>query len=223
MRPRERAIRDQLRMIGQICRLHGVACLMNGDVGDRDSGVALAAEYGVDGAMIATAAEANSSAFRTRAAGGLAPWREVVEQYLRFALSVENKWGNTKFLLSQLVPGKDAVYQRITRSRSHVECFEILGLDEEMTAKAGELDAILGLDVGGPKPQRKQQQQQQQQQQRKRSHEEAVRQSINNSMGGKKKKNKKKEKKEKTPDHQPSSGAVSLPGLERAAQIALET
>ncbi|KPI36227.1 tRNA-dihydrouridine(20) synthase [NAD(P)+] [Cyphellophora attinorum] len=38
MRPRERAIREQLRMIGDICRSHGVACLMNGDVAPTNKG-----------------------------------------------------------------------------------------------------------------------------------------------------------------------------------------
>ena len=35
MRPRERAIREQLRMIGDVCREAGVACVMNGDVTSR--------------------------------------------------------------------------------------------------------------------------------------------------------------------------------------------
>src|SRR2546423_8768246 len=52
MRPRERALREQLRMIGEVCKEHGVACLMNGDIRNRDEGVALAKEYGVDGGMI---------------------------------------------------------------------------------------------------------------------------------------------------------------------------
>ena len=77
MRPRERAIREQLRMIGDICRSHGVACLMNGDVTSREEGIALAKDYGVDGAMIATAAEANSSVFRKIEDGGKADWREL--------------------------------------------------------------------------------------------------------------------------------------------------
>jgi tRNA-dihydrouridine synthase 2 len=156
MRPRERAIRDQLRMIGQVCKEHGVACLMNGDVKDRDEGVALAKEYGVDGGMIATAAEANSSAFRTKAQGGLAPWREVVTEYLKLAMSVENKVGNTKFLLSQLMPGKDPLYQSVQMSKSYQQCCEVLGMDEGMIARAKEVDEILGLDAQGPKQQQQQ-------------------------------------------------------------------
>lgn len=147
MRPRERAIRDQLRMIGSICREHGVACLMNGDVHDRDEAIQLAREYSVDGGMIATAAERNSSAFRTRDQGGLAPWREVVKKYVMYAMSVENKWSNTKFLLSQLIPGREACHTPVSMSKSHVECFDILGFDSgDMSQRAREADKLLGLD-----------------------------------------------------------------------------
>lgn len=148
MRPRERAIREQLRMIGEICRAHGVACLMNGDVTSREEGSRLAQDFNVDGAMIATAAEANSSVFRTACEGGLLPWREVVKQYLEYAMSVENKWGNTKFLLSQLMPGKDPVYQKVTMSRSYSALIEVLGMDTDTTMadQARAVDRVLQLD-----------------------------------------------------------------------------
>ncbi|KAJ9615437.1 tRNA-dihydrouridine synthase 2 [Cladophialophora chaetospira] len=148
MRPRERAIREQLRMIGDICRSHGVACLMNGDVTSREQGMALAKEYGVDGAMIATAAEANSSVFRTKEEGGLLPWQEVVKDYMQLAMSVENKFGNTKFLLSQLMPGKSPLYQSVQKSRSYTEVLPLLETtDPDTIEKAKELDHILKLDV----------------------------------------------------------------------------
>lgn len=151
MRPRERAIREQLRMIGEICRDHGVACLMNGDVVSRDDGLKLASEYGVDGAMIATAAEANSSVFLSEEQGGKKDWRAVVAQYMRYAIEVENKWGNTKFLLSQLMPGRDPVYAKVAQSKNYVGCIEILGLDKEegLLDMAKKTDSILNLD--GPK------------------------------------------------------------------------
>jgi tRNA-dihydrouridine synthase 2 len=157
MRPRERAIREQLKMIGEVCKEHGVACLMNGDVKDRDQGVSLVKEYGVDGGMIATAAEANSSVFRTKEQGGLAPWREVVTEYLKLAMSVENKAGNTKFLLSQLMPSKDPLYQPVQMSKSYQQCCEVLGMDAEMITRAKEVDEILGIDAQGPKQQQPQQ------------------------------------------------------------------
>ncbi|KAK6383898.1 tRNA-dihydrouridine synthase 2 [Exophiala oligosperma] len=148
MRPRERAIREQLRMIGDICRSHGVACLMNGDVTSRDQGLALAKEYGVDGAMIATAAEANSSVFRSGQQGGLLYWEEVVKEYMKFAISVENRYRNTKFLLSQLMPGKSPKYQRIQMSRSYSEAIAILEItDSEFVEMAKEVDHVLQLDL----------------------------------------------------------------------------
>ena len=147
MRPRERAIRQQLRMIGDICRSYGVACLMNGDVASREEGFTLAKEYGVDGAMIATAAEANSSVFRKVEDGGVAHWKEVATEYFTLALSVENKWGNTKFLLSQLMPGKNSGYQKVQMSRSYSECAPILDLNNsDILSKCTEVDHILGLD-----------------------------------------------------------------------------
>ena len=176
MRPRERAIRGQLRMVGSICREHGVACLMNGDVINRDEGLKLAEEYGVDGAMIATAAEKNSSIFRTTMQGGPAPWQDVVKKYMDYAMSVENKWGNTRFLLSQLIPGKDASYKPVTMSKTYAEGMNLLGLDQststttaqnhdeqesdgmgDMMARAMALDDILGLNQPMPtKSERKQ-------------------------------------------------------------------
>ena len=144
MRPRERAIRDQLRMIGGVCRDAGVACLMNGDVANRDQALQLAEEYGVDGAMIATAAEANSSCFRTEANGGLLPWKEVVTEYMKIAVEVDNRWGNTKFLLSQLMPGKADAAKRCQQAKNYRQVCEILEL-EDLYDKARDLDGRLGI------------------------------------------------------------------------------
>lgn len=144
MRPRERAIREQLRMIADICREEGVACLMNGDVRDKDEALQLAQEYGVDGAMIATAAEANSSCFRTRQEGGLLPWREVVTEYMKTALEVENKWGNTKFLLSQLMPGKAEVFKKVAACMSYRQVCEVLEL-HDLVDLAKDVDQRLGI------------------------------------------------------------------------------
>ena len=143
MRPRERAIREQLRMIADICREEGVACLMNGDVKNRDEALHLMQEFNADGAMIATAAEANSSCFRTEAAGGLLPWREVVYDYMKFALEVDNKWGNTKFLLSQLMPGKLQVYKDLSGCKGYQRACESLGFID-LLAQAREVDDRIG-------------------------------------------------------------------------------
>ncbi|KAI9836167.1 MAG: hypothetical protein M1837_003430 [Sclerophora amabilis] len=144
MRPRERAIREQLQMIASVCREHGVACLMNGDVENRDQAVALMEQFGADGAMIATCAETNPSAFRAQADGGLLPWREVVEEYMTTALQVHNRWGNTKFLLGQLIPGKNQVYRKVVGCKSYVEACEALGFPD-LSDMARDVDERLGI------------------------------------------------------------------------------
>ncbi|GAB1310422.1 tRNA-dihydrouridine synthase 2 [Madurella fahalii] len=142
MRPRERAIRGQLRMIADVCREAGVACLMNGDVESRDQADALVSEFGVDGAMIATAAEKNPSCFRS---GALDGWQAVTERYVRTAMEVENRFHNTKYLLAQMVPGKQPVYKELMKCRSHVQVVEAFGFDEEMRQKAREMDRLQAL------------------------------------------------------------------------------
>jgi tRNA-dihydrouridine synthase 2 len=144
MRSRERAIREQLKMIADICRENGVACLMNGDVENRTQAEQLITEFGVDGAMIARAAETNSSCFRSEADGGLAPWKDVVEQYIKTAMEVENRWGNTKYLLNHLIPGKLPVYREITGSKSYQQACKILGF-ESLESQAKETDERLNI------------------------------------------------------------------------------
>jgi len=152
MRPRERAIRDQLRMVADICREAGVACLMNGDVTSRGEALQLISEYGVDGAMIATAAETNPSVFRTEAEGGKASWEEVMKVYVRTALEVDNRWGNTKYLLGQMIPGKSPKYKAMTTTRSYSGLVKALGYEEELGLLAREVDERLEIgDFDEPK------------------------------------------------------------------------
>lgn len=129
MRPRERAIRDQLRMVADVCHEAGVACVMNGDVEGRDHALKLMEEFGTDGAMIATCAEKNSSCFRSHADGGMASWEELVATYLRYAMEVENRFGNTKYLLCQMVPGKQPAYKKISACKCYTKTCEMLGFD----------------------------------------------------------------------------------------------
>ncbi|KAM3553386.1 hypothetical protein ARSEF4850_006938 [Beauveria asiatica] len=154
MRPRERAIRGQLRMVADVCHEAGIACLMNGDVESKEEGLRLAAEYGADGAMIATAAETNPSCFRAAADGGLLRWREVVDEYVATAIAVDNKFGNTKYLLAQMVPGKEDAHKAVTQARSYVDVCESLGL-AHLLSRARAIDELRGL--GQPTAKQKQQ------------------------------------------------------------------
>lgn len=144
MRPRERAIREQMRMIADICHEAGVACLMNGDVETRDEGLKLAEEFGADGSMIATAAEKNPSCFRSQADGGVAPWREVVNQYVKTSMDVDNRFGNTKYLLGQMIPGKERLYKSVSQCKTYTDTCKALGL-ERLLDQAREVDTKCGL------------------------------------------------------------------------------
>jgi len=153
MRPRERAIREQLKMIAATCHEAGVACLMNGDVTSSDDALLLAEQYGADGGMIATAAEQNPSCFRRAADGGVATWQEVVREYVTTALAVDNRWGNTKYLLGQMIPGKAPEYRAMSRSKSYSELIRALALEEvdggRLVEMASDVDAAL--QIGAPK------------------------------------------------------------------------
>lgn len=131
MRPRERAIRGQLKMVVETCHEAGVSCTMNGDVTSREEAIKLMEEFGADGAMIATAAETNPSCFRADADGGIASWEEVVKEYVKACMEVENRWGNTKYLLGQMVPGKAPAYKAMTRAKSYSELVKSLGYDND--------------------------------------------------------------------------------------------
>ena len=116
---------------------------MNGDVTSRDEALGLISEFGVDGAMIATAAETNPSVFRPDSEGGKAPWEEVVKGYVKTAMEVDNRWGNTKFLLGQMIPGKQPAYQAMTKTKSYSELVKALGYQEEFGDIAKEVDRRL--------------------------------------------------------------------------------
>lgn len=144
MRPRERAIRDQLRMVADICHNAGVACVMNGDVTGKTQALNLMTDYGVDGAMIATAAEANPSCFRSNDEGGLLPWRDVVHEYLRFAIESENHFRNTKYLNNILIPGKDKKYNQAKQAKTYYDTAYLLEFEDLLPA-AKDVDDILNL------------------------------------------------------------------------------
>lgn len=144
MRKTEKAVRVQLRMVGEVCQSYGVACLMNGDVESREQAEALVTEFGVDGAMIATAAEKNPSVFRAKVDGGIAPWQETVRMYMEEAIHVENRWGNTKFLLAQMMPGKEQSRIGLSQGKNYEHLCELLDM-ADLAERARALDAILGI------------------------------------------------------------------------------
>ena len=115
MRPREPAVRDQLADIVKVCHKAGVQCYANGDVQSRKHADQIIQEFGVDGCMIARAAEENPSCFRSE---GILPWREVAVEYLKTAADLGHYFSNTKFCLSHLIPGKNPLYAEVTKSKT---------------------------------------------------------------------------------------------------------
>ena len=108
---------------------------------------ALVADFGVDGAMIATAAERTPSCFRPGGDGaeGPATWREMVDRYLRFAMETENRFGNTKFTLNHLIPGKEPVVRELAKCKSYLSICEALACETELGQKARAADEALAL------------------------------------------------------------------------------
>ena len=145
MRPRERAIREQLKAIVRTCHEAGVSCLMNGDVENRDHALQLMQEFGADGAMIATAAEKNPSVFRGQENGGMVPWEVVTREYMEEAMKVNNRWGNTKFLMSQLIPGKEDKFINVAQCKCHEQIVQALGCTELLDL-ARDLDVRLEIN-----------------------------------------------------------------------------
>lgn len=126
MRPKEPAIRTVLADIARICHDNGITCYANGDVSSRKHAEELCEEYGVDGCMIARAAEANPSVFSSEGPIG---WQEVAKHYVETSLAVRNHHANTKFLLTHIVPGKSELYKKCASSKTNKEFCEIFGVE----------------------------------------------------------------------------------------------
>lgn len=147
MRPREPAIRSQLSAIASLCHAHNVQCYANGDIKSVTDAEAVIAEHGVDGAMIATAAEANPSCFRSE---GLLPWKDVVDEYFRTAIEVGHYFSNTKFSVAHLVPGKASIYQELAKTKTFEAMAGVLGVEYVSTEEDRMREPQQ--KVKGPKP-----------------------------------------------------------------------
>lgn len=115
MRPREVVIRDSLKKVADTCHEAGVMCLVNGDIEGYCDLDYVIEKYGVDGAMIARAAEANASCFNP---DGPVPWYEIVKEFYEYCEKFDNHVVNTKFCLARMIPGKSPLYQKVAQSRT---------------------------------------------------------------------------------------------------------
>lgn len=116
MRSREPAVYDYLPGIVDRCHRANVPCLVNGDVGGRDDCRRIMEQYGVDGAMIGRAAEANVSCFRD--GGPLTPWSKLCSEFIAQCEADEYPLGYAKYCLTKIIPGKDPRYAAVAQSKS---------------------------------------------------------------------------------------------------------
>lgn len=131
MRPRERAIRDgYLAGVADICHEAGVVCIANGDVYCGGDLATLRATYGVDSAMIATAAERNMSCFAANSVDKVRDWHDVAREFVAVASAVENHVSNTKYVLTQMIPGKAPERQLIARAKTYEDFSEVIGSEK---------------------------------------------------------------------------------------------
>lgn len=107
MRNRERPIRDYIDSIFSVCKKAGVSLLINGAIRHREEFEQLFSYNPEIGGMIAEAAESNPTVFSK----DVLPWHQTVKEFLEIAKKYENNIGNTKYMLSRLVPGKSKFFQ----------------------------------------------------------------------------------------------------------------
>lgn len=135
MRPRQPVIRDTLAKVAEVCHNHGITCLVNGDVEGRQDLAGLMQQYGVDGAMIARAAETNSSCFR---AEGHLPWQQVAKEYLDICRQYDNAYQNTKYCLTRMIPGKSDSYKKVATMKDALTIEQYINAQYELLQSSQE-------------------------------------------------------------------------------------
>lgn len=126
MRNREAPIRDYIPSIYKVCQQQSVSLIMNGALRDRAHFNKLKDELQLPkeiGGMMADCAESNPTVFSDHPL----PWHESCRQYLEVAADFDNHLGNTKYMLSRLVPGKSKFFQLFARCKTMDEIQYVLG------------------------------------------------------------------------------------------------
>lgn len=125
MRNREAPIRDYIPGIYKICQKMKVSLIMNGAVRDRTHFNSLKKELVLPediGGMMADCAENNPTVFSESPL----PWYEVCRNFIKIASDFDNNLGNTKYMLSRLVPGKSRFFQFFARCKTMGEIQYVL-------------------------------------------------------------------------------------------------
>lgn len=134
MRNREKPIRDYVDSIYKVCKENNVSMIVNGAIRNRGEYESLFSYNPEIGGMIADAAEANPTVFLH----DVKPWHIVVKEYLDVAKSFDNSIGNTKYMLSRLVPGKSKFFQFFAQCKSVEDLEYVANLINESGEATGD-------------------------------------------------------------------------------------
>ncbi|CCF58680.1 hypothetical protein KAFR_0F00830 [Kazachstania africana CBS 2517] len=138
MRNREAPNYEYIHDIYKICKTNNVSLTLNGSIKNRAHFNEIKKKYNFDteiSGMIADCAETNPTVFSE------APlyWPQVIKNFVQIATKFDNNFGNTKYMLGRLVPGKSVFHKTFTRSRNPSELNYIV---DKLNLETGDLDDI---------------------------------------------------------------------------------
>lgn len=123
MRNREAPIRYYVDKIKKIAEDAGVSFIINGAILNREDFERLQSQFGAScGGMIAEKAEQNPTVFSKNPLA----WHDCVREYIDIAEENANFFGNSKYMLTRMVPGKDSWYQVIIRAKTYENIREMM-------------------------------------------------------------------------------------------------
>lgn len=123
MRNRQEPIREFVHKIFEVTSKNGVSLVVNGGFLCKKEVVQFQKSMGNDqiGGMMAEAAELNPTVF----CDSPLPWKDVLPEFIRTCISVNNHPSNTKYILLNQVPGKSKFYQMFCKVKTNEEFLEI--------------------------------------------------------------------------------------------------
>ena len=131
MRNREQPITDYIAEIYEICQANNVSLIVNGATRDRSHFHDLQANHWKNtniGGMIAECAERDPTVFdhTSKPSEDGPSWVVACREFIQWATKFDNHIGNTKYMLSRIVPGKSVFFQYFARCKSPEEVSFVL-------------------------------------------------------------------------------------------------
>lgn len=145
MRNRNSPIWNYLNDIEKICNQKNVSLIMNGGIKDKSHFLNIRKELNLPdtvGGMIADCAESNPSVFNDNPL----TWMSISKKYLKIAKLTDNNFGNTKYMLNRIIPGKKKMYQYVSRCKSYQELEYMISQMDESTGDCKDADPIRHLE-----------------------------------------------------------------------------